>query len=119
MIQQFDNDTDQLEYNQLVQLEGAEYLFRFLWSDREQSPYCDISDQDGNVLAAGIKLVLGQNLLDRFTDPTLPPGALILIDLSGKEQEISAMSELGNRCPLIYITSDDDLITGADTGSDN
>ena len=112
MIYVIDNDTTATEYDQITQLEGVEYLFRFYWSDREQAQYFDISDQDGNILAAGIKCVLGQNLLDRFTGPTLPPGELWLTDLTGANAEIVTQAELGDRCPLVYFTSDDPDITG-------
>ena len=35
MIVEIDTNTSELNYDQLTQLEGVEYLFRFAWMPRE------------------------------------------------------------------------------------
>lgn len=108
MIIQIDTNTDVLYYDQLVQLEGTEYLFQFLWADRESAWYLNIYDNDGNPIALCIKLVVNWPLLRRFkTSTTIPPGTLWLGDLSGQGLDIQTSDELGARCPLFYVTSDD------------
>lgn len=100
---------DSLDFDQLTQLEGRQYLLRFTWSARESSWYLRIYDQDQNPIALGIRLVVGWPLLRRFRDPRLPPGILFVGDTSETDQEISQPAELlpNGRCPLMYATSDD------------
>lgn len=108
MIIVFDNDTDALYYDQLVQLEGTEYLCQFLWADRESAWYLNIYDNNANPIALCIKLVVNSPLLRRFhTSASIPPGTLFLADMTGQGREIQTSDELGARCQLIYITSDD------------
>jgi hypothetical protein len=108
-------ETDTL-FEQSVQLDGREYLLRFIWSTRETCWYVNFYDQDFNGLALGIKLVLwGQTesikdqpgLLRRFQDPRIPPGKLLCSDLSDKSMDIVSKEELGSRVVLLYISADD------------
>lgn len=94
-------------YSQVTQLEGVEYVFELLWSDREACWFLGVSDQDGNAIALGIKLITSWPLLRRFRDARLPPGRLFLLDMTGAKGEISAPTDLGGRFKLKYITSDD------------
>lgn len=114
MIVQIDNNTESLYYDQISQLEGIEYLFRFLWAPRSASMYLGIYDQDANPIALSIRLVVNVNLLRRFKfTPLIPPGRLILVDSTGQDAEITAAGDLYSRHFLYYVTSDDPLITGA------
>lgn len=112
MIIVMDNDTLSLQYDQLIQLEGVEYLFQFLWSDLENIWYVNIADQNGALLAALIALVCGSDLLKRWRwDPRMPPGALVVADLGELDRDIEDPMELNGNFPLCYITSDDpDLV---------
>lgn len=112
MIIIIDNDTASLDYDQLTQLEGFEYLLRFIWSDRELCWYMNIADQDGNPLAYGIRLVCGVPLLRGFADPRLPPGMLYVTNLAGTDVDLSQPSDLQTNFPLCYLTSDDPILTG-------
>ena len=104
----FDNDTADLDYEQVTQLEGVEYLFRFLWSDRESAWYMDLSDQDQDPIAQFVRITVGWPLLRRFRDPRLPPGMLIAIDTTGDNEDVAVPSDLGARVLLFYVTSDDE-----------
>ena len=108
-----DPDTTALYYDQIVPLEGIEYLFTFLWSDRESCWYLSIGDQDGNPIAYGIRLVVNWPLLRRFTDSRLPPGLLVATDTSLQGADIAASSDLGSRVLLMYMTSDDPNLAAA------
>ncbi len=103
---------DSLYFDQLTQLDGREYLLRFLWSDRESCWYLSIYDQDENGLALGVKLVVRWNLLRRFRDTRLPAGVLFVADLSGTNQEIAQPTDIlpDARCPLYYLTADDSVL---------
>ena len=100
-------DADPLYYDQTVQLEGREFVFGFQWSARELCWYLSISDQDETPLATSIRLVVNWPLLRKYTDPRLPPGRLIAIDLSDQMQDIQVPGDLGTRVSLTYYTSDD------------
>ena len=114
-----DTDTPDLEYDEIVTLEGVEYLFSFYWSARESRWYLSLYDQDENPLALWIAIVISttapgglRNLLRRFVDPRLPAGLLYCYDASGQDTDIVLSSDLGERVPLIYITSDDPDLVG-------
>ncbi len=99
-------------FDQLTQLEGVEYLFTFLWSDREGCWYVELGDQDGNPIASGVRLVLGASLLRRFTDTRLPPGLLTLVDYTGTGFDLASPGDLGVGYQLMYLTSDDPILAG-------
>lgn len=92
---------------QLVQLDGVEYLLRFVWAPREQAYYLSLLDQDENPLALSIRLNINAPLLRRFRDPRLPPGSLLCVDLSDRGAEITQPSDLGQRVILAYVTADE------------
>lgn len=130
MILQIDTATGLLHYQQITPLEGIEYLFELYWSARESAWYLSLADQDASPIASWVRLnVLSSSaalfaarqidpaynppsLLRRFVDPRLPPGLLVVPDLSGMGVEIATPGELGERCPLIYVTSDDPILVG-------
>lgn len=107
-----DTTADSLLYTQTSQFEGVEYSLRFLWAERESCWYMDIGDQNGQPIAPFIRLVCGASLLRRFTDPRLPQGFLACVDLTGAGLDIQVPGDLGTRVPLVYLTSDDPLVTG-------
>ena len=98
-----------LLFEQLTQLDGREYLLRFVWSTRESTWYLNIYDQDENPIALGVRLVVNWPLLRRFRDPRLPPGLLFLVDMSNTNQEVIDPIDIlpTERCPIFYFTVDD------------
>lgn len=117
MVIIIDMDTDALndpfpQFDQLTQLEGAEYLLQFIWSPLENAMYMNVCDQDGNQLASGIRLVCGVGLLRKFHDARLPPGAFIVENFSGTDADLDSPTDLNGNFPLVYITSDDEAFTG-------
>lgn len=115
MLLFIDNATDALYYDQLTQLEGFEYLLTFIWSDAENAWYMNMSDQDGNLIAAGIRLVCGVPLLRAFHDPRLPPGEFFVVDMNDTGNDLDAPGDLQVNFPLVYVTSDDVLLGGSST----
>jgi hypothetical protein len=102
-----DTSSDVTFYEQQTQIEGLVYILQFYWSARESAWYLGIYDQGQNAIATGIRIVVDWPLLRRFTDPRLPPGRLIALDMSNQMQEIQTQSDLGSRVLLTYISSDD------------
>ncbi len=88
-------------YEQVTILEGREYFLKFDWSRREEAWYLSIFDQDENPLALGIKVVVGLPLLYRETNPKLPQGLLIAVDLSSADSD-PLLTDLGTRVALLY-----------------
>lgn len=61
----------------------------------------DILDQDGEDLLLGILLLQGIPLIDQVIKNDIPPGRMILIDITGQNREAGA-DDLGNDHRLIY-----------------
>lgn len=106
-----------------TELEGVTYTFTFRWNDRQEAWSMDIGDGEGNLLAAGIKVVVDVPLL--FTLrllPGLPPGELMVIDTQGSQvakiglivlgtdlvhSEDPGLADLGRRHTIVYLDSTD------------
>lgn len=105
-IVEIPTDSENSTYTQVLQLEGVFYLFDFHWNTRDEAWYCSIFLTDGTPLVSGIKLVVDYELLASYKVANQPPGALFLIDttLNGLP---CGRNELGVRCKLLYLTSDE------------
>ena len=42
-----------------VNLSGVNYTLRFRWNTRSEAFYMDVLDEDGDILAAGRKVIVG------------------------------------------------------------
>lgn len=61
-----------------VQLDGSEYVLRFLWQDRVKAWSVNLSDQDNVAIVTGLKLVCNLDLLRKYThDARTPRGLLV------------------------------------------
>ncbi len=63
-----------------VDLDGIDYQLRFTYNQRDQHWYFDLSDVEGNIIRAGIKIVINFPLLRLLASFVRPPGELIAID---------------------------------------
>jgi hypothetical protein len=88
-------------WEQDTQLDGRQFRLTFAWSLREEAWYLDIAARDGTLLAAGLKLAEGVNVLRREASSDLPPGPLILLDMTGARAECTH-DDLGKRWVLFY-----------------
>lgn len=84
-----------------VELDGSEYNLDFLWNERDEHWYFTLSDSEGDIIVAGVKIVVDWNLLRKCADARKPPGELIAIDTN--EEGDPSRYEFGNRVQLIYI----------------
>lgn len=96
-------------YSYAVSLEGRSYLLSFRYNQREECWYLTIAMSDGTVLLAGIKVLVGVNLLWRRADNRLPPGQLYAF-VTGNNTEHPGLTDFGDtkRVALGYVTSDDE-----------
>lgn len=92
-------------FRQRTPLDGREYVLAFRWSEREARWYFDIFDANGNVLAAGMKIVSNWPLLEsRRFSPGVPPGELFAVDRRAEPVD-PGFAELGTVVPLVYFPS--------------
>lgn len=85
-------------------LEEAQYVLRFDWNERQARWCLSIMDSDEVPLIMGIVLNINNEFLSRFALKGMPPGRMILYDLSGKNAECGR-DDIGTRCVLIYENS--------------
>lgn len=88
-------------FEQQVELDGRVYDLTFRWSERGQHWSLDIG-RDGNILIAGIKLVIVPDLLIQARRiGELPEGTLFIEDLDGLDNEPND-TNFGDRVVLKY-----------------
>lgn len=93
--------SDQPHYTQVTTLDGRDYVLTFEYNFRDLSWYLDVADQDEVVIAAGLRLVVDWDLLQRCVDERRPPGILWCNDLSGAGLD-PGPDDLGTRVELLY-----------------
>lgn len=114
MPQVIPTSTELSDYTQVTTLDGRSYILRFLFNQREDRWYLNLSDADGVSIVDGIKIVVGFFLLRRVTDARRPPGRLIAKDLTARDaDDIAAgdkileldpgLTDLGARVKLLYL----------------
>lgn len=85
-----------------AKLDGVNYTIETHWNTRAAAWFFDVLNEDGDVLKAGIKIVVSWPLCGwRETDPDMMPGVITAIDTSGA-QEDPTLDDLGTRVLLVY-----------------
>jgi hypothetical protein len=88
-----------------VDLSGKRYGLYIAYNTRQEAWFMSISDVDGNLLLAGIRLVPGIFFFEKYrvSVPGLPPGELWLVDIEGKLSTAEVTREnLSTRFALTY-----------------
>lgn len=100
------------DYGFTTSLNGTAYTFDVLWNDRDAAWFFTLSDGEGDVIRAGIKVVLGVRLGDRSADPRWPAGVFFASDSSGQQAD-PGIDDLGARVRVIFLSYEDadDLAT--------
>ncbi len=98
-------DATESNWIQRTQLDGVDFIFRLLWSQRDGHWGLDIADQDSVPIASGLKLVTGQSLLGTCVDPRKPAGDLIVADTLARDDLDPGFDDLGTRFLLLYVTA--------------
>jgi len=94
---------DTSSFKEQVTLEDTIYQLSLIWNGRDNAWFLSIAEQDGTPILDGIKLVPGYELLSRFKDSRLPPGALLTPDLTGTG-DYPTRDNFGVDMKLVYMT---------------
>ncbi len=86
-MRQIPTTADQVLYQQVTTLDGRDYVMTFSLNLRDGRWYLDLADQDAVMIAPNIPLVINWDLLRRVLDPRRPPGKLVCVDPTGKDQD--------------------------------
>jgi hypothetical protein len=94
-----------------VDLSGRRYSLNVSYNMRQNAWMMNISDVNGDLLIAGIRLVPEVNFLEKYraSSPGLPPGDLVLIDREHNIRTAEVTREnLSSRFSLTYMVSKDE-----------
>jgi hypothetical protein len=94
-----------------VDLSKKRYKFYISYNTRQESWVMSISDVNGNILIAGIRLDPGVFFFEKYraSVPQLPPGELWLVDIDGKLSTAEVTRDnLNSRFALTYTVFGED-----------
>lgn len=91
-------------YRFSTSLDGTQYVFDVRWNARAESWYLDISDESDEIIARGLRMVLGAALGSRSADPRFPAGVLIMFDNEGTGRD-AGFDDMGTRVSLLFYTA--------------
>lgn len=83
-------------------LDGENYEFRFKYNSREERWYLDLLDNEGNVVRAGMKVVVNWPVLLRMMELNRPPGEILFINTQDRAED-PGLDELGVDAVLTYV----------------
>lgn len=89
------------DYDFNVTLTGVRYNLHVRYNLRMDRWLLDIADAAGNLVVAGIVLLIQRSLTGQYTTLALPPGPLLAADLSGQNLQPTEASFLTDHA-LIY-----------------
>ncbi|MCP4570118.1 MAG: hypothetical protein GY841_21260 [FCB group bacterium] len=97
-------------FTQSVSLDNVTFILDFQWSDRAGFWYMDLLDANEDLIKAGIKIVVNQQLIWRISDARRPAGEIVAIDT--RETDVipaqdPGLGDLGTNIELIYMDSDE------------
>lgn len=81
----------------------ATYKFDVRWNASDDGWYFDVYEQDGTLIMASVKIVLGTYLGRRSNHPLFRNGVLFPIDTSGDERD-PGIDDMGTRVKVIRMT---------------
>lgn len=107
MILEIPTRQDMPHYVETVELDGTVYGLEFYWNARAGGWFLTLwNAQLTAPLLSGRRLVLGAQLLGRYRNAALPPGDLLVVDMTGDGVE-PGLKDLGLRAKLVYYGADD------------
>lgn len=96
------------DYTFSTVLEGLSYGFRIQWNSRDESWYMTLSDQEGNVIRSGIRLVMGKLPGRRSVNPDFPPGTFMIRNLIDGTTDAN-YTNVGTSVFMYYLTQEEFL----------
>jgi hypothetical protein len=91
-------------YRLATNIENENYIFFVRWNSRDAAWYFDLLEQNGTMIARGVKIVLGAPLARSTVHRLFAAGVFVARDTtkSGKEP---TLDDLGTRVQLWYLTT--------------
>lgn len=93
-------------FTEEVVIDNIPYKLVFNWNHRGQFWTAIWSDTEGNIVYAGMKLVMSHELIIRFPDRGLPSGAVTITDPTRTITRIGR-DDMGKLAFLIYATEEE------------
>jgi PKD repeat protein len=90
---------------QEVTLDDRTYILTFTWNEAGSAWLMDMAAETEERLVSGIKLVLGYPLIRGLVDSRLPTGVFMIIDASGRFDEIAYADFTGGRSLQLTYTA--------------
>lgn len=101
--------SEQASFTQTIPIDGITYKLQIYWNVRDEHWFFSLYLPDDTLVLTGIKMPVNFTLLNSFSGENVPPGDFLLYDDSGNN-EPCGRDELGDRCLLLYITGDDEIL---------
>ena len=89
-------------FEQRTELDGVDYVFRFVFSERRQVWTFSMTGPDDEQVIGGQTIQLGVNFLRRSTAVVKPPGLLFAFSNDIEDRTPPGLGELGTRVDLVY-----------------
>jgi hypothetical protein len=93
-------------YDMRVTLDGTEYYLELRYNTRDEHWFLALYDSAMDVIAAGVRVVVGFPLLFRCQDARRPPGMLLAVSSAEVEGD-PGETDLGGVVQLYYIDAAD------------
>lgn len=94
-----------------VVLAGAQYNLTLRYNQTDDAWYMDVADFEDNMIAVGLKLVLGAYIGRQSTHPLFLNGAFFLVDTTDEGRE-ATFQDLGTRVVLSYWLAQEIAVRG-------
>jgi len=91
-------------WNQQTDLEQTTFGFQFRWNDRDQAYYFNILNESGDVIRAGVRVIVNFELLRQLVDEGRPLGKFLAWDPRSDPQP-PVFGEIGDAVILTYTES--------------
>ena len=82
---------------------STQYILDVRWNERDKAWYFDLLDGSENIIASGLKVVLGAYIGRTSQHPFFRTGVLVAVDSTGQGQD-AGYDDLGNRVQVIRYT---------------
>ena len=99
-------DTTRSDVPERFRLDGQWYGVRALWNAPGQAWHLYLTASDGTDLLIGKAIRVGVDMLSQHVGASLPPGALVAVDTTGRGID-PGRTELGGRVVLVYVTAEE------------
>ena len=94
--------TNESNFEQIMTLDGEDFIVWCLWNERDHHWYMTLRDSSGEDIVSGIKVVSDAPFSVHCSDSRMPLGVLWIVDTTGSETD-PALRDFGTRTKLVYV----------------